>query len=58
MSRVEHSTRILRSFHPVRLGNLPNLKIKIERVNSIELKLNPTITLVEIATYNIVLKIF
>jgi len=45
MSRIEHPTRILRSPHLVRLGNLLDSRIKIERVNSIELKLDPTITL-------------
>ncbi len=37
--------RILHLFHPIRLGNLPNSRIKIGRVNSIELKLDSTITL-------------
>jgi len=37
--------RIFRSSYFVKLGNLPNLKIKIERVNSIKLKLDSTITL-------------
>jgi len=38
-------TRILRSSYLVKLENLLDLKIKIERVNSIELKLDSTITL-------------
>jgi len=46
VSRVKYLTRILRSFYLVKLGNLPNSRIKIERVNSIELKLNLTIILV------------
>jgi hypothetical protein len=37
--------RIFRSSYFVKLENLPNSRIKIERVNSIELKLNLTITL-------------
>jgi hypothetical protein len=45
MSWIEHLTRILRSLHPVKLGNLPNSRVKVGRVNSIELKLDPTITL-------------
>jgi len=43
---IEHLARILRSFHPVKLGNLPDLRVKVGRVNSIGLKLDPTITLV------------
>jgi len=39
-------TRILRSPHLVKLGNLPNFRIRIERINSIELKFDSTITLV------------
>jgi len=45
IDRVKHLARILRSSHPIGLGNLPNSRIKVERVNSIELKLDPTITL-------------
>ena len=45
MSRVGHSTRILRSPHPIELGNLPDLMVKVGRVNSIGLKLDLTITL-------------
>ncbi len=37
--------RILRSSYFVELGNLPNFRIKIKRVNLIELKLDLTITL-------------
>jgi len=42
---IEHSTRTLRSSHLVGLGNLLNSRVKVGRVNSIELKLDPTITL-------------
>jgi len=45
VDRVEHSTRILRSPHRVGLEHLPNSRIKVGRVNPIELKLDPTITL-------------
>jgi hypothetical protein len=45
IDRVKHLTRILRSSHPIGLGNLPDPRIKVERVNSIGLKLDPTITL-------------
>jgi len=45
VGRVGHSTRILRSSHPVGLGNLPDSRVRVERVNSIELKPNLTITL-------------
>ena len=38
--------RILRSLYLVELENLSNLRIKIRQINSIELKLDPTITLV------------
>ncbi len=38
--------RILRSFHSIKLGNLSNSRIKIERINSIKLKSNLTITLI------------
>ncbi len=45
VGRVEHSTRILRSPHPVGLGNLPDPRVRVGRANSIELKPDPTITL-------------
>ncbi len=45
VSRVKHLTRILRSLHFVELGNLPIPRVRIERTNSIELKLDPTIIL-------------
>ena len=45
INRVKHLTRILRSLHLVKLENLFDSRIKIERINSIELKLDPTITL-------------
>jgi len=37
--------RILRSSHFVKLENLPNPRVRVGRVNSIELKFNLTITL-------------
>jgi hypothetical protein len=37
--------RILRLSYFVKLGNLPNLRVRIEQVNLVELKLNLTITL-------------
>ncbi len=37
---------ILRSSYLVKLGNLLDPRIRIERVNSIELKFDPTITLI------------
>jgi hypothetical protein len=46
ISRIEHSTRILRSSHLVELGNQLDSRIRVERVNPIGLKLDPTITLV------------
>jgi len=46
MGRVRHSTRILRSPHPIKLGNLLDSRIKIGRINSIELKFDLTITLI------------
>jgi hypothetical protein len=46
IDRIKHLTRILRSSHPIKLGNLLDLRIRIERVNSIELKFNLTITLI------------
>jgi len=45
MGRVEHLARILRSLHFVELGNLPNPRVRVGRVNSIELKLDLMITL-------------
>jgi hypothetical protein len=45
VNRVKHLTRILRSLHLVKLENLFDSRIKIERINSIELKPNLTITL-------------
>jgi hypothetical protein len=51
MSRVEHSTHILRSFYFVKLGNLPNSMVKVERVNSIELKFDSTIILIKVKRY-------
>ncbi len=48
MDQVEHSTRILRSFHPIKLGNLHDSRVRVGRVNSIELKLDPTITLIKL----------
>jgi hypothetical protein len=45
VNRVKHLTRILRSLHLVKLENLFDSRIKIERINSIELKLDSTITL-------------
>jgi len=44
-NRIEHSTRILRPFHSVGLENLSNLRVRIERVNPIGLKPDPTVTL-------------
>jgi len=46
VNRVKHLTRILRSLHLVKLENLFDSRIKIERINSIKLKLDLTITLV------------
>jgi hypothetical protein len=46
VGRVKHSTRILRSSHPVGLGNLPDPRVRIGRVNPIGLKPNPTVTLI------------
>jgi len=46
MSRIEHSTRIFRSSHSIKLGNLLDSRIKIGQINSIELKFDSTITLV------------
>ncbi len=45
VGRVKHSTHILRSSHPVGLGNLPDPRVRVERVNPIGLKLDLTITL-------------
>jgi len=47
VGRVEHSTRILRSPYPVGLGNLPDPRVRVGRVNPIGLKPDPTITLVK-----------
>ena len=44
-SWVERSTRLMCSTHPSGLELLPNPRIRIERVNPIELKLDLTITL-------------
>jgi len=46
VGRVGHSARILRSPHPVGLGNLPDPRVRIGRVNPIGLKFDPTITLI------------
>ncbi len=48
VGRVGHSTRILRSSHPVGLGNLPDPRVRVGRVNPIVLKPDPTITLKKI----------
>ncbi len=53
MGQVEHSTRILRSSHSIKLGNLFDSRIKIGRINSIELKLNSTITLIVVCSSKI-----
>ena len=45
MGRVELSTRILRSSHPIGLGNLLDPRVRVGRVNPIGLKPDPTITL-------------
>jgi len=45
VGQVGHSTRILRSPHPVGLGNLPDPRVRVGRVNPIGLKPNSTITL-------------
>jgi len=42
---VKHLARILRSSHPIGLGNLPDPRIRVGRVNSIGLKPDPTIIL-------------
>jgi len=39
--------RILRSSYFVKLENLSNIRIRIERINSIELKFDSTITLIK-----------
>jgi len=59
VSRVGHSTRILRSPHPVGLGNLPDPRVRVGRVNPIGLKPDPTITLIKfiVATMRIILTI-
>jgi len=46
MNRTKHLTLIFRSSYPVELGNLPNFRIRIERVNPIRLKFDLTITLI------------
>ncbi len=51
MGRVEHSTRILRSPHPVELGNLLDPRVRIGRVNPIGLKPDPTITLIVLSMF-------
>jgi len=48
MGRVRHLARILRSSHPIGLGNLPDFRVKVGRVNPIGLKPDPTITLVDL----------
>ncbi len=53
VNRIKHSTRILHSFYFVKLENLPNLRIKIEQINSIKLKFDSTITLIIIDFNNI-----
>ncbi len=45
VGRARHSTRILRLLHPVGLGNLPDPRVRVGRVNPIGLKPDPTITL-------------
>jgi hypothetical protein len=46
VGRVGHSARILRPPHPVRLGNLPDPRVRVGRVNPIGLKPDPTVTLI------------
>ena len=46
IDQVKYLAHILRSFHPIRLGNLLDSMIRIGQVNSIELKLDSTITLI------------
>ncbi len=48
MDRVKHLVRILRSSHPIELGNLPDPRVRVGQVNPIGLKLDPTITLIDI----------
>jgi len=48
VGRVSHLTRILRSLHLVELGNLLNSRIRVEQVNSMKLKLDPTIILIKL----------
>jgi len=45
VGRVGHSARILRPSHPVGLGNLPDPRVRVGRVNPIGLKPDPTVTL-------------
>ena len=45
VGRVGHSARTLRSPHPVGLGNLPDPRVRVVRVNPIGLKLDSTVTL-------------
>jgi len=45
------STRILRSPYPVGLGNLPDPRVRVGRVNPIGLKSNPMVTLIETSRY-------
>jgi len=47
VGRVGHLARILRPSHPVGLGNLPDPRVRVGRVNPIGLKLDPTVTLFE-----------
>ncbi len=42
--------RIFRSLYFVKLENLSNFKMKIEQINSIELKFDSTITLILLIT--------
>jgi len=44
--------RILRLLFPIKLENLLNSRIRIERINSIKLKSDPTITLNKTITKN------
>jgi len=45
VGRVGHSARTLRPSHPVGLGNLPDPRVWVGRVNPIGLKPDPTVTL-------------
>jgi len=42
---VERSARILRPPHPVELGNMPDPRVRVGRINPIGLKFDPTVTL-------------